>query len=106
MGRTQPGPIWQSSSGSVLGRKGLADLSSLPALRPNAGTRTFSPARGFAEGFVGHISPKQASAYFFDGEPRGGRVPGLSVSLASSLSSQYKYFTNVMKETRLIGIIL
>lgn len=27
------------------------------------GTRTFSPTHGFAQGFVGHISPKWASGY-------------------------------------------
>lgn len=79
-GGTQPSLLWQSISRSVLGRRGLARLRSLPALRPNAGTRTFSPTRGLAEGFVGHISPKAGiSLSVFDGEPRGGRVPGLSV---------------------------
>lgn len=57
-----PAPSGSPAPGVSLAGEG-SDLSSLPALRPNAGTRTFSPARGFAEGFVGRISPKQASAY-------------------------------------------
>lgn len=69
------------------------------------GTRNFSPAHSFAEGFVGHVSPKWASAYpsLMVSHQEAGSQDYLS--LASYVSSQHRHFTDATKETTFMRII-